>query len=125
VHKRRQLWEKVLVKMYPRLAKVAVQYLSMHATSCATERNLSVFGRLYDKFRGIQLEKAEKVVYLYAYERVMRKRKLVVDEDEVLPFKICDSDEQIDSDVEVQVVDDASTQQAGEDGANEQEVNDK
>jgi hypothetical protein len=126
VHKRRQLWEKVLVKMYPRLAKVAVQYLSMHATSCASERNLSVFGRLYDKFRGkLKLEKAEKVVYLYAYERVMRKRKLVVDEDEVLPFEICESDEQVDSDGEVQVVDDASTQQAGEDGVNEQEVNDK
>jgi hypothetical protein len=71
VHKRRQLWEKVLVKLYPNLAKVAVQYLSMHATSCASERNLSVFGRLYDKFRGkLKLERAEKIVYLSVHERV-------------------------------------------------------
>jgi hypothetical protein len=55
----------------------------------------------------------------------MRKRKLVVAEDEVLPFEVCESDGQIDSDGEVQVVDDASTQQAGEDGVNEQAVNDK
>jgi hypothetical protein len=88
VHKRRQLWEKVLVKMFPGLAKVAVQYLSMHATSCASERNLSVFGRLYDKFRGkLKLEKAEKVVYLYAYERVMRERKLLWTRMRFCPLK--------------------------------------
>jgi hypothetical protein len=55
----------------------------------------------------------------------MRKRKLVVDEDEVSHFETCESDEQIDRDGEVQVVDDASTQHAGEDGVNEQEVNDE
>jgi hypothetical protein len=106
------------MKLYPNLAKVAVHYLSMHATSCASERNLSVFGRLYDKFRGkLKLEKAEKIVYLSAHERVTKKRKLVVDEDEVLPFETRDSDDEIDEDAEVQLVEDAATQQASEDVA--------
>jgi hypothetical protein len=62
VHKRRQLWEKVLSKQLPILGKIAVQYLSMHATSCASERNLSVFGALYDKSRNrLNLEKHRRL----------------------------------------------------------------
>jgi hypothetical protein len=86
VHQRRQLWLKVLSKKYPFLAKVAAQYLSMHGSSCASERNLSVFGRLYDKFRGrLQLSRAEKVVYLSVNDRIS-KGELVVSEEELLPF---------------------------------------
>jgi hypothetical protein len=86
VHQRRQLWLKVLSKKFPFLAKVAAQYLSMHGTSCASERNLSVFGRLYDKFRGrLQLSRAEKVVYLSVNDRIS-KGDLVVPEEELLPF---------------------------------------
>jgi hypothetical protein len=81
VHKRRQLWEKILSKQFPILGKVAVQYLSMHATSCDSKRNLSVFGALYDKSRNIlKLEKAQKVVYLNVNERIKKKHKLVIDE---------------------------------------------
>jgi hypothetical protein len=58
----------------------------MHGTSCASERNLSVFGRLYDKFRGrLQLSRAEKVVYLSVNDRIS-KGDLVVPEEELLPF---------------------------------------
>ena len=49
VEKRLQLWLKVLKYKYPALSKVAAIYLSMHSTSYASERNLSVFGRLFDK----------------------------------------------------------------------------
>jgi hypothetical protein len=37
----------------------------MHRASCASERNLSVFGRLYDNFRRrLQLQRGDKIVYL-------------------------------------------------------------
>jgi hypothetical protein len=60
------VWRQLLAKQYPALARVAEQYLSMHATSCAAERNLSVWGRVYDKCRGsLKLDKAEKMVFLH------------------------------------------------------------
>jgi hypothetical protein len=64
-------WTEIMQPEFPTLAKVASIYLSMHSTSCAAERNLSVFGRLYDKSRGkLQLKRAEKVVYLAVNERI-------------------------------------------------------
>jgi hAT family C-terminal dimerisation region len=39
--------------------------LSVHVTSCASDRNLSKFGRLYDKLRGsLKVEKANKMVFV-------------------------------------------------------------
>jgi hypothetical protein len=73
VNKRRQLLESVLGKLNPILAKVAGQLLSMHSTSCASERNLSVFGRLNDKLRGrLQLDRGQKLVYLAVNDRMTR-----------------------------------------------------
>jgi hypothetical protein len=65
VHKRKLVWEKVLSQLYPELAKVASLYLStLHCTSCAVERDLSVFGRILDKLRGsLHLKRADKMVY--------------------------------------------------------------
>jgi hypothetical protein len=86
VHQRRQLWMKVFSRKYPALSRVAAQYLSMHGTSRASERNLSVFGRLYDKSRGrLQLTRAEKMIYLSVNDRIVRGT-LVATEEELLPF---------------------------------------
>jgi hypothetical protein len=39
--------------------------LSSLVTSCASERNLSKFGRLYDKLRGhLSIERADKMVFV-------------------------------------------------------------
>jgi hypothetical protein len=39
--------------------------MGMHAASCASERNLSKFGRLFDKSRGtLALKRAEKMVFV-------------------------------------------------------------
>jgi hypothetical protein len=85
VQKRKLVWEKVLSQLYPELAKVASQNLSMHCTSCAAERNLSVFRRIFDKLRGsLHLKRAEKMVYLAVNDRIA-KRKLDTGEEE-LPF---------------------------------------
>lgn len=73
VEKRMQLWLKVLNQKYPVLSKVAPVYLSMHSTSCASERNLSVFGRLYDKLRSsLHLTRGEKMVYLAVNDRMQK-----------------------------------------------------
>jgi hypothetical protein len=41
------------------------------STSCASERNLSVFGRLYNEFRSrLQLQRGEKMVYLAVNDRI-------------------------------------------------------
>jgi hypothetical protein len=63
---RRSLWSlKMLQDTYPDLCAVAKQYMGMHATSCASERNLSKFGRLFDKSRGtLALKRAEKMVFV-------------------------------------------------------------
>jgi hypothetical protein len=39
------------VAAYPKLAAAAQYLLTMHATSCASERNWSVWGRVYTKLR--------------------------------------------------------------------------
>ena len=42
-----------------------MKFLSMHVTSCAAERNLSQFGRLYDKLRGqLAITTGDKVVFM-------------------------------------------------------------
>lgn len=65
IEERRGLWEQGLKSVYPKLAVVAAKLLSMHVTSCAAERNLSKFGRSFDKLRGRLLSKtAEKMVFV-------------------------------------------------------------
>jgi hypothetical protein len=71
VQKQLNCWLKVLVAQHPLLAKIAAVYLHMHSLSCASERNLSVFGRLYDKFRSrLQLTPGEMIVYLAVNARI-------------------------------------------------------
>jgi hypothetical protein len=66
VTQRLGVWRKPPAKPYPALASVAEQYLSMHATSCAAERNLSVWGRAYDKCRSsLKLSRADKMIFLH------------------------------------------------------------
>jgi hypothetical protein len=84
VQKRLNCWLKVSSPQQPVLAQVAAVYLSMHRTSCASERNLSVFGRLYVKFRSrLQLKRGEKIVYLAVNDGI-QNGTLDTSKDEVL-----------------------------------------
>jgi hypothetical protein len=99
VQKRMKCWLKVLSPNHPVLARVAAVYLLMHSTSCASERNLSVVGRLFDKLRGnLQLTRGEKMVYLAVNDRIeIGQLDTGVEE---LPFKdsdIEDADEAVSS----------------------------
>jgi hypothetical protein len=95
IEDRQDLWASALKNEYPDLAVVAVKLLSMHVTSCASERNLSKFGRLYDKLRGhLSIERADKMVF------VSQQRSPAVHE--------CDDEEVLVAELEADVLDGAT-----------------
>jgi hypothetical protein len=63
---RRFFWEEHMSREgFPFLAEVASRALSMHATSCAPERNWSLWGNVYTKARNrLAVTKAEKLIYI-------------------------------------------------------------
>ena len=64
---RRAVWlpQGLLGKEYKALAGAARRVLSLHATSCAPERNWSVSGQLYRKNRSsLGISRAEKMVFV-------------------------------------------------------------
>ena len=62
---RRKFWIKKLAGTYPALAFVANRLLRMHASTCASERNWSLWGNLFTKARNrLGLERAEKLIYI-------------------------------------------------------------
>jgi len=55
---------------FPLIAKQAVVLLSAHATSCASERNWSLWGNIYVKARNrLSLDRAEKLVFIRGNSR--------------------------------------------------------
>ena len=67
VEDRREWWLKYASQSYPWLAKAAVRLLSMHVTTCAAERNWSVFGNVFSKARSrLAVSRAEKLVFIKA-----------------------------------------------------------
>ncbi|KAG1664931.1 hypothetical protein FOA52_004453 [Chlamydomonas sp. UWO 241] len=65
-NQRRGLWTRNLARAgFPLLALCADRLLSMHATSAASERNWSVWGQIYTKYKmRLGLIKAGKIVYI-------------------------------------------------------------
>jgi hypothetical protein len=62
---RRNLWMNVLTRASPALAKVALQLLAMHATTCAAERDWSKWGNLYHKYRNaLTIGKAAQMIFV-------------------------------------------------------------
>ena len=59
---RRMWWDR---QHFPLLSKVAARVLSMHATTAASERNWSLWGRNYAKGRAsLRMETADKVIFI-------------------------------------------------------------
>lgn len=88
VHVRQDLWRYALKKVFPDLAVVAIKLLSMHVTSCAAERNLSQFGRLYDKLSSRRsVERADKMVFV-KQSRVSDTAAIRCEEEDVLVSEI-------------------------------------
>jgi hAT family C-terminal dimerisation region len=72
---RQAAWQAIGTR-YSKLAGVARKYLGQHTTSCASERNLSKFGRLFDKSRSaLKLKKAEKIVFIASSELLCKDHR--------------------------------------------------
>jgi hypothetical protein len=60
---RKGVWKRYGKQTFPHLSKVAVRLLSMLPTSCASERNWSLWGRVYTAARNrLGLERAKKLI---------------------------------------------------------------
>lgn len=70
---RRGLWTRNLAKAgFPLLALCADRLLSMHATSTASERNWSVWGQIYTKYKTrLGLVKGGKIVYIRGNSKIV------------------------------------------------------
>ena len=70
---RMKIWENLLGKEYPVLAKVAACVMSMPVTACASERNWSQWGQVYVKARSnLGLERASDIIYIKQNDRLAR-----------------------------------------------------
>jgi hAT family C-terminal dimerisation region len=107
VHQRMQCWLRMLQPTFPKLSRVAAMVLSMHCTSCASERNLSVFGRLFEKHRStLQLDRGAKMIYLAVNDRI--QKGILDTSKEELHFM--DSDIEEDEDIAPVAVDESMEQ---------------
>jgi hypothetical protein len=70
---RKGLWKRYGMALYPALAKVALRLLSIHPTSAATERNWSLWGRVYTAARNtLGLERAKALIMFCFNDRCQR-----------------------------------------------------
>jgi hAT family C-terminal dimerisation region len=62
VHARASVWKKKGATIWPELTKVVLKLLAMHPTSASTERNWSLWGRVYTAARNaLSLDRARKI----------------------------------------------------------------
>ncbi|DBB07197.1 TPA: hypothetical protein ACH3X1_011764 [Trebouxia sp. C0004] len=83
---RRAVWlpRGQLGKDYSTLAGLVLRLLSLHATSCAPERNWSLWGQLYRKNRSrLGLLRAEKLVFVSSAAKVKQKDLRSMEEKEL------------------------------------------
>ena len=81
---RRNFWQGHMSSKFPLMAVVASRLLSAHVTSCATERNWSLFGNIFSKTKNrLALERAKKVAYIGGNSRIS-----VGADEEILPSEI-------------------------------------
>jgi hypothetical protein len=72
---RRNFWEQYGSKEYPLVAKAALRLLGMHATTCSSESNWSLFGSTFTKARNrLAVARAEKLVFIRGNLKQCEKR---------------------------------------------------
>ena len=75
------LWENLLYKVYNELAVVASTTLAMPVTSCAAERNWTIWGQVYVKTRSnLGLQRAQDLIYVKANDTIAKTRPQTVDD---------------------------------------------
>jgi hypothetical protein len=65
VSRRRRWWATFGISQYPCIAAAAARLLGMPVTTCAAERNWSVWGQVYTKLRNrLAIERGEMIVFI-------------------------------------------------------------
>lgn len=65
------IWEKYGKEPYPDLVNAVIRLLSCHATTCAVERNWSLWGRVYSAARNaLGMERSKKMIAICTNSRV-------------------------------------------------------
>ncbi|KXZ43791.1 hypothetical protein GPECTOR_80g151 [Gonium pectorale] len=79
---------------YPALAFVANRVLRMHATTCAAERNWSLWGNVYTKARNrLGKERAEKLIYIRGNSSALAIEREGLTEEEIVMRLLGDDEE--------------------------------
>ena len=87
------MWGDTMAVDYPIIAKSAAALLSAHATSCASERNWSLWGNIYTKARSrLSLARAEKLVYIRGNSRAV----YTADDDDKLLELLAEGEDVVD-----------------------------
>jgi hypothetical protein len=72
VRMRKGVWKRWIAQQMPELAAVAVRVMSVHPTSCSTERNWGLWGRMYTACRyRLGMERAKKMITFCFNNRAM------------------------------------------------------
>jgi hypothetical protein len=81
VKRRRKWWAATGATVYPIIAAAAERLLAMPVTTCAAERNWSVWGQVYTKLRNrLGIERGEMIVFI-RHNLAMQGAQLSEDED--------------------------------------------
>lgn len=85
---RMYLWQHDLKDVYPLIAKSAPRIISLQSTSCAPERNWSLWTKVYNPQRSrLHAERAAKMIYIAQSNRITRnefKSEEVEDEFDII-----------------------------------------
>jgi hypothetical protein len=69
---RKGVWKRWIAQQMPELAAEAVRVLSVHPTSCSTERNWGLWVRIYTACRNrLGMERAKKMITFCFNNRAM------------------------------------------------------
>ena len=80
VHARTGVWKKNGATLWPELAKVAIKLMGMHPTSASTERNWSLWGRVYTAARNaLSLDRARKIITFCFHSRAQKASMTDID----------------------------------------------
>jgi hypothetical protein len=73
------IWKRFGTKGFASLAKVVQRLLACHATSCATERNWSLWGSVYSASRNVLgIQCGKKLITICANSRQARENDFAV-----------------------------------------------
>jgi hypothetical protein len=87
--RRINFWANMGAGAFPEVAEAAVRLLSMHATSCASERNWSLWGSLCTAARNrLAIERANKLISIRGNSKQLNESALTKDDFEALEAKL-------------------------------------